>query len=105
VDAGGTIAPGASAAAALLLGPASPKLSDLHPPAPPVDMTATVASVSKIGYPTRIGHARRLARICAEAIAIEMDPDEIESLLSRLLAAWEGRRETAPTIKLVTSNT
>ncbi len=105
VDAAGSIAPGASAAAALLLGPASPKLSDLHPPAPPVDMTATVASVSKVGYPTRIGHARRLARICAEAIALEMDADQIESLLSRLIAAWEGRRETAPTIKLVTSNT
>lgn len=105
VDAAGSIAPGASAAAALLLGPASPKLSDLHPPASPVDMTATVASVSKVGYPTRIAHARRLARICAEAIALEMGADEIETLLSRLIAAWEGRRETAPTIKLVTSNT
>jgi len=104
VDAEGTIAAGASAVAALLLGPASPKLTAFHPDALPVDMAATVASVSKVGYPKRLGHARRLARICAEAIALEMEAAEIEPLLSRLLAAWEGRREAAPTIKLVTSN-
>ncbi|MDE4914210.1 hypothetical protein PQI07_26425 [Methylobacterium sp. 092160098-2] len=104
VDAEGSIAPGASAAAALLLGPASPKLSALDPTDPPADMKATVSSVSKVGFPTRIAHARRLARICAEAIALEMDAGEVESLLSRLRAAWEGRPEAAPTIKLVTSN-